>query len=398
MPQNLHPTLQNWLDTKKFKSFPFQQECRKAYLNGESGILNAPTGSGKTLALWLPCLEEYLLENPDWDKPSNRKNGLRVLWITPLRALTKDIARAMQEVCDEIRLPWRIAMRTGDTTTSERQKQLRNMPECLLTTPESLHMLLASKKYKSLFKNLQTVVVDEWHELLGTKRGVQVELGISRLRTIRTDLKVWGISATIGNLEQAGEVLIPTQKITFVKANIQKKINVQSIIPDEVEKFPWAGNMGTRLVHKVLPIIEQSKTTLIFTNTRAKTEIWYQHLLNHKTRFGWSDGDAPRFFESGSARLGGGSFARGDFESRGLHFKFGFGSGFPPRGNHYSGRKPERRGEISATGGKERTPTRCHEQCVFLAGSRFRIARRSFHETSDSRNYPTRKYSLYGIS
>jgi ATP-dependent Lhr-like helicase len=280
--QKLPSALQTWLDSKNFKSFPFQQECREAYLNGESGILNAPTGSGKTLALWLPCLEEYMWENPDWDKPSNKKNGLQILWITPLRALTKDLARAMQEVCDEIQLPWQVAMRTGDTSTSERTKQRKNMPECLLTTPESLHMLLASKKYDSIFKNLQTVVVDEWHELLGTKRGVQVELGLSRLRAIRKDLKVWGISATIGNLEQAGEVLIPTKKISFIKAKIQKKINVQSIIPDEVEKFPWAGNMGTKLIDKVLPIIEQSKTTLIFTNTRARTEIWYQHLLNHE--------------------------------------------------------------------------------------------------------------------
>ena len=153
-----------------------------AYLNGFSGLLNAPTGSGKTFALFLPFLADYINKYPDtYTKQTN--NGLLMLWITPLRALTNDIKKAMQEVCDEIGIPWKIATRTGDTPAAEKAALKKKLPEVLLTTPESLHLMLAQKDYPKIFAGLQVVVIDEWHELLGTKRGVQVELGLSRLKT-----------------------------------------------------------------------------------------------------------------------------------------------------------------------------------------------------------------------
>ena len=267
---------------KGWQPFDFQVNTWTAFLDGNSGLLNAPTGSGKTYALWVPCLLEYIREYPEnYKKP--RKNGLRVLWITPLRALAKDIQQAMLSMCAAFEIPWEVAVRTGDTSTTERAKQRRNAPECMITTPESLHLLLSQKESSAYFASLSTIIVDEWHELLGTKRGVQIELAASRLKSItKNKLKIWGVSATIGNLEQAREVLLgPShyQTSVAIKADIPKKIEVISVLPDEVEKFPWGGHLGVKMMDKVLPIIEKSRTTLLFTNTRSQTEIWYRQIL-----------------------------------------------------------------------------------------------------------------------
>ena len=261
--------------------FPFQEEAWRAYLEGCHGIINAPTGSGKTYSLGLPILLEFLRAAKD--KKEQPSNGLRAIWITPIRALTREIQSSLQEAADELGLNWNIAIRSGDTSQSERAKQKRKPPEVLITTPESLHLLLASKGYPKYFKDLKTVVVDEWHELLGSKRGVQMELALSRLKGLLPDLKVWGISATIGNMDEAVEVLLGASKdderFRLIKANVQKDIQVRTVLPDEIETFPWAGHLGVKLIKKVLPIINNSESTLIFTNTRAQCEIWYQRLL-----------------------------------------------------------------------------------------------------------------------
>ena len=168
---------QQWFHQKGWKPFPFQEETWSAFMEGNNGLLNSPTGSGKTYALWIPCLLEWIRENPqDWQRKRPRK--LQVLWITPLRALARDLQQAMQRVCDEMGLPWTVALRTGDTSSGERQKQLKKTPECIITTPESLHLLLSQKNSSQLFQNFKNLIVDEWHELLGTKRGVQVELAV----------------------------------------------------------------------------------------------------------------------------------------------------------------------------------------------------------------------------
>jgi ATP-dependent helicase Lhr and Lhr-like helicase len=279
-PKNIENGLafiRQWFEKKNWQMRTFQEECANVYLAGQSGLLNAPTGSGKTYALWLPCLAESKLSE------SNTQKGLQVLWITPLRALSKDLQKAMQSAVDESGLDWKIGLRTGDTNTIERQKQKKQMPECLLTTPESLHLLLASKGYADLFKSLKAIIVDEWHELLGTKRGVQMELAIARLLALQPKLKVWGISATIGNLQEASKVLhFPLQNLVpIIKSNITKTIEIKSVLPNNIERFSWSGHLGTNLIHNILPIIEQSKTTLLFTNTRAQTELWYQQLLEN---------------------------------------------------------------------------------------------------------------------
>ncbi len=272
--------IERWFEDRGWDIFPFQQEVWNAFLDGKQGLLNAPTGSGKTFALFMPNLIKWIDEHPE-DFRSKEKNGLKVLWITPLRALAKDIQNALQTSVDQMGIPWEIGRRTGDVSQSVKQKQNRKMPEVLITTPESVHILLAQKNYERHFKNLDAVIVDEWHELLGSKRGIQTELGLSRLKGLCPKLQVWGISATIGNLEEAQDVLLGPnhEEAVIVKANVHKKIEAISVLPDEMENFPWYGHLGLKLLPKILPVIDNSQSTLIFTNTRAQSEIWFQNLL-----------------------------------------------------------------------------------------------------------------------
>lgn len=277
MTQKAH----QWFKEKGWKAFPFQEEAWQSYLEGYHGLVNAPTGSGKTYSLALPILLEYLNNLPV--NPPKRKIGLQAIWITPIRALAKEIQISVQRACDSLDIPWDIAIRHGDTSTKERARQKRNIPEFLITTPESLHLLLSQKGYEDMFKNLKAVVADEWHELVGSKRGVQVELALSRFKALCPHLKIWGISATIGNMDEALHVLLgkdyQADKSKVIRANIKKEIEVISILPDTMAKFPWGGHLGIILLEKVIPIIYASKTTLIFTNTRSQAEIWYQRIL-----------------------------------------------------------------------------------------------------------------------
>lgn len=306
--------ISEWLAAKDFIPFAFQEETWQHIINHKSGLVNAPTGCGKTFSVFLGVLISFINDNPD-NYLTKNKNGLQLLWITPLRALAKDIGRAMEEVIAELGMNWKVDIRNGDTSISDRAKQKRQIPEVLIITPESLHLLLAQKDYPDFFRNLKILAIDEWHELLGSKRGVQVELALSRIVAIKAPgskqtnnadsdfplssspsalslppsvLSIWGISATIGNLEQAQEVLLsPLSQIGLKKkdfktvtAVIDKPIQIESIFPDEIEKYPWAGHLGIKLVEKVIPIIMKSKTTLIFINTRGMSEMWYQALLS----------------------------------------------------------------------------------------------------------------------
>ena len=275
---------ENYFQQQGWKSFPFQQQTWDAFLAGKHGLLNAPTGSGKTYALWVAIVLNYIKHNPDYKKKP--KKGLKAIWITPLRSLSQEIMQASQRFVDGINLPFTVGIRSGDTSTKERAAQMKNMPDLLITTPESLHLLLGSKDHQKFFGNLKAIVVDEWHELLGTKRGVQMELGISRLLGLSSDLRVWGISATIGNLEQARQVLLGVDEDRFresvlIKANLKKDIEVKSIIPESMDKFPWRGHLGLHLMKEVVEIINSSKSTLIFTNTRAQCELWFQGLMTN---------------------------------------------------------------------------------------------------------------------
>jgi len=301
--------IQAWMAGEGRAPFAFQEETWHHILDGRSGLVNAPTGCGKTFSVFLGALIDFINNHPS-DYRTRSANGLQLLWVSPLRALAKDIGRAMEEVIRGLDMKWQVGIRNGDTEPAERQRQRRRMPEVLIITPESLHLLLAQKGYPEIFKTLRIIAVDEWHELLGSKRGVQVELALSRIVRVKDGTcSIIGISATIGNLEQAKEVLLaslapfsgahaststqaspPHPSLSgsgdatpspgfIVRAMIDKPIDVESIFPDEIENYPWAGHLGLKLIHKVIPIIEQSRTTLIFINTRGMSETWYQSLL-----------------------------------------------------------------------------------------------------------------------
>ncbi|MBX2979106.1 MAG: ligase-associated DNA damage response DEXH box helicase [Flavobacteriales bacterium] len=318
---NAHPALDPWFAAQGWTAQPFQREVWAHMAAGRSGLLNAPTGTGKTYAVWGGVVNHAIVTpgstrsrpklNRATPAPSTSlresrsdNRGLKAIWITPLRALAGEIAESAQRMCDGVGLDWKVGTRTGDTSTKERAAQKKALPQLLVTTPESLHVLLATKGYADLFKHLDWFIADEWHELLGSKRGVQVELALSRLKALRPQLGIWGISATIGNLPQAMDVLLGTAHLVtsgtvdpastllsvgrpcgtgapvLVRSTIKKPIEIHSIIPEEVERYPWAGHLGLKLAHRLLPIIEQSTSTLIFTNTRAQSEIWYHHLLD----------------------------------------------------------------------------------------------------------------------
>lgn len=267
---------ETYFEQRGYAPFAFQQNTWQAYLDGQSGLVNAPTGSGKTFSLLLPILLSAA-QNP-------AKSSLRAIWISPIRALTKEIASAAHQAITGLGLELSVDVRTGDTSSSERAKQKRRPAHLLITTPESLHLMLSSKDHQEHFAQLEVIVADEWHELLGNKRGVQTELAIAYLRGLRPSLRVWGISATIGNLEEALQVLmgqaIPSEQQVLIRANIHKYTSVRTLMPEEIDKFPWAGHLGITMLERVIPIIEASGSTIIFTNTRSQCEIWYQRLLD----------------------------------------------------------------------------------------------------------------------
>lgn len=277
-----------WFYSKGWKPFPFQTQTWTAFLQGKNGLLNAPTGSGKTYALWMPVVLDYIKKNPDYK--TKYKPGLKAIWITPLRALSVEIKQAAERVADDLGTQLTVGIRTGDTTSAERSRQKNKMPDLLVTTPESMQLMLASKDYPKIFKGCTAIIIDEWHELLGTKRGVQTELALSRLKTVAPKMRIWGISATIGNLQQAMEVLLGPESealnnAVMIKAHINKKINVLSVLPEKMDAYPWRGHMGLHLVDEVAAIIKKSRTTLIFTNVRSACEIWYQALLDKYPEF-----------------------------------------------------------------------------------------------------------------
>lgn len=267
--------IQQWMADKGMSPFKFQTDTWQKFGSGYSGMVVAPTGFGKTFSVFLALVSDFM------NRPEQYKKGLKMIWITPLRSLSKDIAKAMQEAMDEIGLDWTVGVRNGDTEQKVKQQQVRNMPEILVVTPESLHLLLGQKNHARFFQDMKCVAVDEWHELLGSKRGVMVELGISQLKKYVPKIKIWGITATIGNLDEAMEVLIPYDiKKTKITAKEHKKIDILPVIPDEIEILPWAGHLGGKLADKIVPIILNSKSTIVFTNTRSQSEMWYQLLLN----------------------------------------------------------------------------------------------------------------------
>ncbi|MBA1203364.1 ligase-associated DNA damage response DEXH box helicase [Pseudomonas capeferrum] len=270
----------SWFAARGWAPFAFQRRVWAAVGRGESGLLHASTGAGKTYAVWLAALRAFARPLPPvTSKRAPPMAPLQVLWITPMRALAADTARALQAPLDELALGWSVGVRSGDTGSAERARQARRLPSTLITTPESLTLLLTRENAAQDFAELRMVVVDEWHELLGNKRGVQLQLALARLRRWHPGLIVWGLSATLGNLEHALNVLLPEGGLQ-VKGRQDKQILVDTLLPAQIERFPWAGHMGLKMLDQVRDEIDASRSSLVFTNTRAQAELWYQALLD----------------------------------------------------------------------------------------------------------------------
>jgi len=270
----------DWFAQRGWRPLPFQREAWRRYLAGESGLLHTPTGSGKTLAaLGGPLLEA--LATPSPHKPGRRSKSrpLQLLWITPLRALANDTARALREPCAALGLDWQIGLRTGDASARERRMAREGQVDALVTTPESLALLLSWPDSAVRLQTLRGVVVDEWHELIGNKRGVLLQLGLARLRALAPSLRVWGLSATLGNLAQARDVLLPGQPDAAIVSGVRPRpLTVETLLPAQGERFPWAGHLGLSQLQRVQEKLLAARTSLLFTNTRAQAELWHQAL------------------------------------------------------------------------------------------------------------------------
>jgi ATP-dependent Lhr-like helicase len=298
--------LNAWFAARGWKPFKFQRDVWKAIADGESGLLHATTGAGKTYAVWLGALMTFMalaqerlrqvapkmIARSD-DGSKRAAQPLTVLWITPMRALAADTLRALQQALDIVNglhsdegspllAAWTAGARSGDTAAAERTAQNQRLPTVLVTTPESLSLLLARADAKEVLGGVKMVVVDEWHELLGNKRGVQVQLGLARLRRWNQALITWGMSATLGNLADAMHTLLGRSGGTLVQGQVPKKLIIDSLLPSRAERFPWGGHLGLTMLPQVIEEIAGSATTLVFTNTRSQSEIWYQALLETK--------------------------------------------------------------------------------------------------------------------
>jgi ATP-dependent Lhr-like helicase len=327
-----HPTepLERWFADNGWRAFDFQREVWNAYLAGESGLVHSATGSGKTLAAFLGPLAEWLAAG---GKPAGELMGsdsnfakaaksesdpLRVLWLTPMRALAADTKLSLERAVEGLGIPWTVGLRTGDTSSAERAKQARRLPSALVTTPESLSLMLSDPKAREKLSELRLVVVDEWHELLGSKRGVMAELGLARLRRWNPGLRVWGLSATLGNIDEALERLVPSPRPSpkgegeggqrrIVKGASDKQVVIDTLIPADVERFPWAGHVGLAMLEEVVEAIDGARSTLVFTNVRSSAERWYQGLLEARPEWagliglhhGSLDADVRRWVEEG---------------------------------------------------------------------------------------------------
>lgn len=272
-----------WYADNNWTIYDFQKQAWHAWHRGQSGLIHSPTGSGKTLAAWLGPVQDAMR-----NKHLSAEEPLRVLWITPLRALANDTCSQLQKTCDALEVPVSVEIRTGDTSSSRRSKQRTQPPFALVTTPESLSIMLSYPGAEIGLQNIHTVVVDEWHELMGSKRGVQLQLCLARLRQLCGTLRVWGVSATLANLDQAmADLLGPDNQGVLIRGVMPREVIVDSVLPENSERFKWSGHLGLQLIKPVIKAINGAGTTLLFTNTRSQAELWFQALLDAKPE--WID-------------------------------------------------------------------------------------------------------------
>ena len=269
--------LAQWFAARAWQPFGFQRRVWRACAAGQSGLLHAGTGSGKTLAVWFGALLRAARRGALGAGPAR----IRVLWITPMRALAADTTRALEAPLAALGLPLAVGLRTGDTASAERARQDRRAPFALVTTPESLSLMLSRSDAGERLGAVEVVIVDEWHELIGSKRGVQLQLALARIASLAGAPPVtWGVSATLGNPGEALDVLLGGRPGLRVEATASRLPVIDTLLPDTIERFPWGGHLGARMRDAVVAELEASASSLVFCNTRAQAELWYAMLLD----------------------------------------------------------------------------------------------------------------------
>lgn len=266
-----HADIERWFQLRGWRCFAFQRRAWRAWQQGRSGLIHSPTGSGKTMAAWGGPLQ-HLLAHPELP-------GLRLLWITPLRALAADTEHNLNLPLQELGSEWRVASRTGDSSSYQKQKLQRTPPRALITTPESLALMLSYADAPQMFHHLDGIVIDEWHELMDSKRGVLLQLALARLRRWCPRLRCWGMSATLANVELAARLLLSTratQAPLLIQGNAPRRLRIDTLLPADIQRFPFSGHLGLQQLRGVLQRIQQARSTLLFTNTRAQAELWHQ--------------------------------------------------------------------------------------------------------------------------
>jgi ATP-dependent helicase Lhr and Lhr-like helicase len=271
MPGTLPEPFAAWFAAQGWAPRQHQLAMLAAARAKESVLLIAPTGGGKTLAGFLPSLIDL------HERPSER---LHTLYVSPLKALATDIARNLVRPVEDMRLPIRIETRTGDTPANRRARQKVAPPQLLLTTPESLAVLLSSADAPAFFGGLTTVIMDEVHALAGTKRGDQLALGVSRLRTLAPGLRTVGLSATVAH-PRAIEAFVGATRTIAVADGAPPSLAM--MLPDG--ELSWAGHMGLEAAPQIMARIADAGMTIVFVNTRAQAELMFQALwrLNETT-------------------------------------------------------------------------------------------------------------------
>ena len=264
--------INDFFKKNNWEPLPHQIDSWDSFFRGENGIIQLPTGCGKTYAAFMGPL----LKLKEKDIPE----GINILVITPLKALSRDLEKSLNKAAKFVDKRITIGIRNGDTSPYEKNKQILKPPNILITTPETLALLIANKNSKKLFNNLFSIIIDEWHELMGNKRGNQCELSLSAIRALKKDIQIWAMSATLGNIYEASRVIVGVKGKypTIIKSELKKIIELKSIIPKEIGTLPWSGHLGLRSHKYLLEEIEKNKSTLFFTNTRSHSEKWFQCL------------------------------------------------------------------------------------------------------------------------
>ncbi|MEO5613166.1 MAG: DEAD/DEAH box helicase, partial [Sphingomicrobium sp.] len=262
--------VQDWFEARGWAPRRHQLEMLELAQRGRSGLLVAATGAGKTLAGFLPTICELIAAPAE---------GLHTLYVSPLKALGVDVQRNLLGPIGEMGLPIRVETRSGDTPSNRKARQRARPPQILLTTPESLNLLLSYPESATLFAGLKTIVVDELHAFAKDKRGDLLSLSVARLQALAPGLRRVGLSATIGDPEAYRGWLAPdadVELIDLVTGDPGAEPELSILIPDG--KIPWSGHSGRHAARDVMALIAAHKTTLVFCNTRSLAELIFQGL------------------------------------------------------------------------------------------------------------------------